>query len=351
MRVLSGSFADTSRVHTHCWSGGPEDGLPLLLVHGNLVSGGWWRYVGEQLPVDYRVVAPDLRGFGRTETRRVDATRGLRDWSDDLRALVEALGWADAGRVNAAGWSLGGGVLQQYAIDHPADLASLTLVAPLSPYGFGGTRGIGGESTNDDFAGSGGGAVNPDFRRRLAAADRSDDDPASSVRVVMRSFFGPRENVANIDEEFLLDEVMRTAVGDENYPGNSRPSQNWPGVAPGNTGTQNAISPAFCDTTGLADINPKPPVLWVRGVEDQVISDDSMFDFGTLGRIGAVPGWPGADTFPPQPQVAQMRALLDRYRDAGGYYREVVLDDIAHGLPVEAPDRLAQLLSEHVVPK
>src|SRR4029078_8252048 len=55
-------------------------------------------------------------------------------------ARLAALGVAGSGRVNAAGWSMGGGVLMQYLLDHPGDLAAVTLVAPISPYGFGGTK-------------------------------------------------------------------------------------------------------------------------------------------------------------------------------------------------------------------
>src|SRR6185503_8871909 len=126
----------TTRLQTHCWVQGPVDGEPLLLVHGNLVTGRFFQAVAERLPARFRIVAPDLRAFGRSEALAVDASRGLRDWSDDLRALVETLGWAGAGRLHAAGWSMGGGILQQYEIDHPGELATLTLIAPLSPFGF-----------------------------------------------------------------------------------------------------------------------------------------------------------------------------------------------------------------------
>ena len=74
-----------------------------------------------------RVIAPDLRGFGRTEGRPVDASRGLGDMADDLRSLLVTLGLADRASVNAAGWSMGGGVLWQYALAYPGDLASLTI--------------------------------------------------------------------------------------------------------------------------------------------------------------------------------------------------------------------------------
>src|SRR3954470_18640059 len=133
-------FVETDRGKMHCWVQGPNEGEPLLLVHGNLTTGRFWQAVANNLAERFRVVAPDLRAFGRTEPNQVDGTRGLRDWSDDLRALLEALDWTDERRVHAAGWSMGGGILQQYEIDYPEDLASLTMLAPLSPFGFGGTK-------------------------------------------------------------------------------------------------------------------------------------------------------------------------------------------------------------------
>jgi pimeloyl-ACP methyl ester carboxylesterase len=337
----------TSRVETHCWVQGPPDGQPLLLVHGNLVTGRFFQALAERLPDRFRIVAPDLRSFGRTQALPVNATRGLRDWSDDLRALLEALGWADGGRVHAAGWSLGGGVLQQYEIDHPVDLASLTLIAPISPYGFGGTRDAHGTPSYSDFAGSGGGTAAPDFVRRLAARDASEDEPLSSPRVVMRSYFwSPRHKAA--DEEELIQEVLLTSVGDDFYPGASEPSPKWPGVGPARRGVNNAFSPAWCNTSAFGDLDRPRPLLWIRGDEDQVVSDQSLFDFGTLGQLGAVPGWPGADVFPPQPQVTQTRAVFERRLAHGGVMREIVLHEVGHGPLIERPDEVAALMLEHI---
>ncbi|HEV8649849.1 MAG TPA: alpha/beta hydrolase [Actinomycetes bacterium] len=338
---------DTARIRTHCFVQGPEDGIPVLLIHGNLTTGRFWQDVTTGLPGGYRVVAPDLRGFGRTEAKPIDATRGLRDWSDDLHALVEALGWAGSGRVHAAGWSNGGGVLQQYAIDHGQELASILLVAPLSPYGFGGTKDVEGTPCYDDYAGSGAGTAAPDFVRRLAAGDDSEEEPVSSPRVVMRTFFWSPAYKAP-DEDELIAEVLLTAVGDTAYPGDLATSPNWPGVAPGVSGVNNAFSARWCDTSAFAGIADKPPVLWLRGDADQVISDQSMFDFGTLGSLGAVPGWPGPDVFPPQPHVSQMRAVLDRYADGGGALQEVVLEGCGHGPLVERAAEVRARLLGHI---
>lgn len=347
MTILEPTEVVTDRLKTTCWTSGPEDGTPVLFVHGNLVSGRWFEHVAERLPDSLRVVAPDLRGFGRSETRPVDATRGLRDWSDDVAAVTEALGWRDSGRVHAVGWSLGGGVVEQYAVDHAADLASVTLLAPISPYGFGGTR-LDGSPVAADHAGTGAGGVNPDFSRRLAERDRSEEDPLSSPRVVMRTYFYNGADAPDADEDLLFDEFMRTACGEENYPGSVAAAEGWPGFGPGDRGGQNAMSPKYCDTSGFARIDPKPPVLWVRGADDPVVSDRSAFDFGVLGEMGAVPGWPGDETYPAQPQVAQTRALLERYADGGGTFEEVCLDGVGHGALVERPAEVARLLAAHV---
>ena len=338
---------DTSRLRTHCWVAGPDDGEPLLLVHGNLTTGRFFQALAEALPPRFQIVAPDLRSFGRTEALGVDASRGLRDWSDDVRALLESLGWADARRVHAAAWSMGGGILQQYEIDHPGDLATLTLLAPLSPFGFGGTRDSVGTPCYADFAGSGGGTAAPDFVRRLAARDASEAEPQSSPRVIMRSFFwSPRYKAP--DEDELVEEVLLTQVGQEFYPGASTPSPNWPGVGPAPRGVNNAMSPAWCNTSGFGDVQHPAPLLWIRGDEDPVVSDASMFDFGTLGKLGAVPGWPGEGVYPPQPMIAQSRSVFERRRGHGGSLREVVLHEVGHGPLLERPGEVARMMAEHI---
>ena len=100
---------------------GPPDGTPVLLIHGNCSSALFWEPLVRRLPPTLRVVAPDLRGYGDTETAPVDATRGLRDFADDVAALLDdpTLFAADA-RPVVVGHSLGGGVAMRLLVDHPA---------------------------------------------------------------------------------------------------------------------------------------------------------------------------------------------------------------------------------------
>jgi pimeloyl-ACP methyl ester carboxylesterase len=73
-----------------------------------------------------------------------------------------------------------------------------------------------------------------------------------------------------------------------------------------------------------------------------------MFDFGTLGKLGVVPGWPGEEAYPPQPMIEQTRDVFERRREHGGDVREVVLPEVGHGPIIEKPAEVARLLLEQI---
>jgi pimeloyl-ACP methyl ester carboxylesterase len=331
---------------------GPPDGVPVLLVHGNVSSAAFWEPLLPRLPGTLRVVAPDLRGYGDTDTAPVDATRGLGDFADDVAALLDAPGlFAPGARPVVVGHSLGGGVAMRLLVDHPDRVAGLLLEAPVSPYGFGGTRDLDGSPTTPDFAGTGAGTANPDFVARLAARDRSADGP-TSPRAVLRSAYVADPASLGGDEDLLLESMLTTATGEDNYPGTAAASVYWPGLAAGERGVLNALAPAhFRLADELVAVPAKPPVTWVRGDADVIVSDTSLFDLAYLGSLGVVPGWPGAADCPPQPMVGQTRAVLDRYAAAGGTYREVVLPGCGHSPHLERPaEFVAELLALTEVP-
>jgi pimeloyl-ACP methyl ester carboxylesterase len=78
-------------------------GLPLLLVHAFPLNSAMWRPQLEALSARYRVIAPDLRGFGASELGRDAISLDL--YADDLAALLDQLG---AERVAFCGLSMGG---------------------------------------------------------------------------------------------------------------------------------------------------------------------------------------------------------------------------------------------------
>lgn len=324
------------------------DGDVVLFVHGNVSSSLFWQPTLLALAATGRVlpIAVDLRGYGDTDPLPVDARRGVRDWADDVAALVDTLGPA---RVHLVGWSMGAAVVLQYLLDVPARVASVALVAPVSPYGFGGTAGPDGRRLAADGAGSGGGAANPEFVAALAAGDTTADAP-TSPRSILRAFY-VAPGALPLDpavEDVLVASMLSTRTGEDHYPGDSTPSGTWPGVAPGSRGVLNTMAPTVLDLSPLVDLAEKPPVLWIRGDADAIVSDTSAFDLAHLGQLGAVPGWPGEAECPPQPMVTQTRALLDRYAATGGAYREVLLPGVGHSPHVERPQEFVVALLEHL---
>ncbi len=339
-------LVDTDRLATHYLEAGDPDGPAVVFLHGNVSSSRFFEDRLTDLPETYHAIAPDMRGYGDSETRPVDATNGVGDFAADLRSFCAALALDDP--VTLVGWSNGGGVAMRYAIDYPDGVDSLVLVNPVSPYGFGGTKDIDGTPCFDDHAGAGGGIGNDEFVSALADRDREPIGEASPRKILRTFYVNPTYEFDEEREESYLTGMLDTVTGDENYPGNATESENWPGVAPGEMGVNNAVSPKYCSLDEITEIDrdKKPTIRWIRGDTDQIVSNESMFDLGTLGRLGQLPGWPGEDVFPPQPMVDQTRAVFDEYADRGGEYEEVVFGNTGHTPHIEVPGEFREHLAE-----
>lgn len=301
----------------------------VVLLHGNVASSLFWQETMEDLPSDLRVVALDLRGFGESENLPVDATRGLRDFSDDVDAALDALAIT---RAHLVGWGLGAGVAMQYALDRP--VLSLTLESPVSPYGVGGTRRDGSRLTDDD-AGCGGGSGNPDVVQRLIDRDTSTDAP-TSPRSLFRTLYVASDYQSE-NEDVWVQAMLSTSTASGNYPGDAIRSDSWPGYAAGDHGVLNALAPKHFDVSGLANLDDKPPVLWIRGTADVLHSDTSLIDTNYLGAEGVIPEWPGAEVAPAQPMVSQTRDVLAAYHERGGTVTKVTLEGVGASPHLERP--------------
>ena len=214
---------------------------------------------------------------------------------------------------------MGAGVVMQYALDHP--VLSLTLESPISPYGFGGTRRDGSRLTDDD-AGSGGGTREPRLR---AAADRPRQDAtrrrprratSSASRYVAPGYTTEHEDV-------WVESMLTTSTATGNYPGDSVDTENWPGMAPGTIGVLNTMAPKYFNVSGIVDLAAKPPILWIHGTLDAIVSDTSFYDFNYLGQLGIVPGWPGDEVAPPRRWCRRCAMCSTRTPPRGGEVTEV----------------------------
>jgi len=89
---ITSKMIDTPRLKMHALFSGPENGTPVLFVHGNASSATFWEETMLKLPGEYRGIAVDLRGYGDTEDKLIDATRGYGDWVDDIIGFTQAIG-------------------------------------------------------------------------------------------------------------------------------------------------------------------------------------------------------------------------------------------------------------------
>ena len=321
----------------------------MVLIHGNLSSSLIWEDLMPRVPEDFDVVAPDLRGFGGSGRAPVDATKGLGDFSADLLELLQSLRYDFYVLV---GHSMGGGIALQMLLEAPRGVRveKVVLVDPVSPYGFGGTKDEHGTPCYSDYAGSGAGLVakyNPDFVRLLKARYTGVDHPSAPANVA-KAFFADDYVISEGLMGKLLEMLFSTEVGEDNYPGDYVESPNWPYVAPGSRGVLNAISPKYLRLRGVLDLASKPPVLWVHGTKDLIVSDSSPLDVAVLGLAGYIPGYPGPDKFPPQPMVGQIRAFLDEYVSKGGTYERVLIEGAGHTPFIEKPEEFTRKLVDFI---
>ncbi len=331
LKGIRSTFVSTKRIRTHVLSSGDLNDTPVILLHGNLSSATFFEELMLALSGRYRCIAPDIRGFGETEDLPIDATRGLRDPADDLRELMDTLGVDSA---HLAGWSAGAGIITQFAIDHPERTNSLTLIAPVSPYGFGGTLDIHGTLVAKDYSGSGGGTVSSDVVEQMRLADPDSDSPVAARQLLRNFYVKPPFRPAR--ENMLVDAIHMAIVDERHYPGDFVKSEYWPHVAPGNWGIINAISPKYFNASTIVDMPQKPPILWIRGDTDVVVSDKSSFDLASYYDENSERGNDGR-VLTPQPMIGQTREVLEKYAENGGRVEEIVVDRTGHSPFLENP--------------
>jgi pimeloyl-ACP methyl ester carboxylesterase len=147
-------------------------GPAVVLIHGHPFDRSLWRPQLDSLSASWRIVAPDLRGFG--ESPVTPGTVGMRELADDVWELLDELG-IDAAAV--VGLSMGGLIAMEMALAHPRRVWALGLVATTAQPVEAGER-----------------------ERRLALADRVEAEGMGVMLEYMRPQFGPDPDPRVVEE-------------------------------------------------------------------------------------------------------------------------------------------------------
>ena len=118
---VSRAFIQTGDVKTFYFSVG--SGKPLVLLHGSGGGGVLWAPVLAPLAVHFRLIVPDVIGFG--ESDKPDGAYDRRFYADWLRRFLDAVGLE---KTSLVGNSQGGAIALQFAMDCPHRVDNLVLV-------------------------------------------------------------------------------------------------------------------------------------------------------------------------------------------------------------------------------
>jgi pimeloyl-ACP methyl ester carboxylesterase len=108
----------------HYLASGPASGPPVVLVHGLGSRAEDWQNLTPYLAhAGFRVYAPDLPGYGRSE-QPANFSYSVRDEASVVVGFFDALGLK---QVDLGGWSMGGWIVQLAAAEHPERVQRLIL--------------------------------------------------------------------------------------------------------------------------------------------------------------------------------------------------------------------------------
>lgn len=133
--VYSSTHAvDVSGVKVVFADHGPEDGIPVVLIHGWPDTANLWRHqIPELIDAGYRVLAPDLRGFGRSDQPQEVSSYAVATMASDVAAVIDASGLESA---HIVGHDWGAGISWYLAIAMRERIKTLTALSVGHPTAF-----------------------------------------------------------------------------------------------------------------------------------------------------------------------------------------------------------------------
>jgi pimeloyl-ACP methyl ester carboxylesterase len=123
-----GATADADGIKTNYLEAGTGD--PVVLIHGSgpgVTSYANWRLVLPALAENFRVLAPDMVGFGFSE-RPANIEYGVQTWADQVVGLMDTL---ELPKAHLVGNSFGGAIALRIATQHPDRVGKLVLMGSM----------------------------------------------------------------------------------------------------------------------------------------------------------------------------------------------------------------------------
>jgi pimeloyl-ACP methyl ester carboxylesterase len=123
-----GAIADANGIKTNYLEAGKGD--PVVLIHGSgpgVTSYANWRLVLPALAENFRVLAPDMVGFGFSE-RPTNIEYGVQTWADQVVGLMDTL---ELPKAHLVGNSFGGAIALRIATQHPDRVGKLVLMGSM----------------------------------------------------------------------------------------------------------------------------------------------------------------------------------------------------------------------------
>jgi pimeloyl-ACP methyl ester carboxylesterase len=123
-----GATADANGIKTNYLEAGKGD--PVVLIHGSgpgVTSYANWRLVLPALAENFRVLAPDMVGFGFSE-RPANIQYSVQTWADQVVGLMDTL---ELPTAHLVGNSFGGAIALRIATQHPDRVGKLVLMGSM----------------------------------------------------------------------------------------------------------------------------------------------------------------------------------------------------------------------------
>lgn len=123
-----GATADANGIKTNYLEAGTGD--PVVLIHGSgpgVTSYANWRLVLPALAENFRVLAPDMVGFGFSE-RPANIEYGVQTWADQVVGLMDTL---ELPKAHLVGNSFGGAIALRIAAQRPDRVGKLVLMGSM----------------------------------------------------------------------------------------------------------------------------------------------------------------------------------------------------------------------------